>query len=140
MSQTTSPLEESIPVEEGNVYSDARTGDQFELIYFDDNVYIVQERDGSHRFGRVADFRDNVRAGRYSLESEVNQFAQTNDSDSTGEEIELESLDGIGETGATNLIEAGIATDDDVRRASDEEILSVSWVGEKGLESLRNAV
>ena len=140
MSQATSPLDEPVAIESGQVYTDARTGDQFELIYHDSNVYIVQERSGSHRFGRVSDFEKNVRADRYSLDTEASSFAETAVEYDDREEIAFEEFDGIGQTGADNLREAGIVTEQDVHRASDEEILSVSWVGEKGLDSIRDAV
>lgn len=56
------------------------------------------------------------------------------------EEIPFEKLDNIGQTGADNLREEGIVTRQDVNNASDDDILSVSWVGEGGLESIREAV
>lgn len=55
-------------------------------------------------------------------------------------EVPFEQLDNIGEAGANNLREAGIVTRQDVENASDEEILDVSWVGEGGLESIRQEV
>jgi len=140
MSQATSPLDKTVALESGQVYTDSRTGDQFELIYHDSNVYIVQERSGSHRFGRVEDFKDNVRADRYSLDTEAGSFAETSVEYDDRDEVAFEELDGIGETGADNLRESGIVTEQDVHRASDEEILAVSWVGEKGLESIRRTV
>lgn len=56
------------------------------------------------------------------------------------EEVDFESLDAIGESGAENLREKGIVTRQDVSNASDEEILDTSWVGEKGLASIRQEV
>lgn len=56
------------------------------------------------------------------------------------QEVSFEDLDSIGDAGATNLREKGIVTRGDVKDASDEEILDTSWVGEKGLKSIRNAV
>jgi len=56
------------------------------------------------------------------------------------EEIAFEELDAIGESGAKNLREKGIVTRGDVKEASDEEILDTSWVGQKGLESIRRSV
>lgn len=53
------------------------------------------------------------------------------------EEIPFEKLDNIGQTAADNLRAAGYQNCGDVRRASDEEIGDVSWVGEKGVESIR---
>jgi predicted flap endonuclease-1-like 5' DNA nuclease len=55
------------------------------------------------------------------------------------EEVDLESLDGIGEKAATNLRHAGYVTKGDFRDASDEELTNVGWVGEKGVESIREA-
>lgn len=56
------------------------------------------------------------------------------------EVIELEELDGIGAKAAENLREAGYDTDEKLVEASDEELLDVSWVGEKALFSLKEAV
>jgi len=88
----------------------------------------------------VSDFEKNVRADRYSLDTEASSFAETAVEYNDREEIAFEEFDGIGQTGADNLREAGIVTEQDVHRASDEEILAVSWVGEKGLDSIRDAV
>jgi DNA-directed RNA polymerase alpha subunit len=56
------------------------------------------------------------------------------------EEVPFEDLDNIGDSGADNLREKGIDTRKDVSDASDEEILDTSWVGEKGLKSIRQEV
>jgi len=56
------------------------------------------------------------------------------------EEVAFEELNAIGASGADNLREAGIATRQDVKDSTDEEILSVSWVGEEGLNSIRQEV
>lgn len=135
-------LDETPELEVGQVYSDDRSGDQFELIYVDRNVYIVQERKGSHRFGKRDDFDKNVAAGRYKLCPDEDSFAQTAvpDDSASRDAIDFEELEGIGQTGADNLREAGIVTENDVYRATDEEILAVSWVGEKGLHSIKRAV
>jgi len=55
------------------------------------------------------------------------------------EELELEDLDGIGAKAAENLCEAGYDTDQKLLEASDDELLNVSWVGEKALFSLKKA-
>ncbi len=56
------------------------------------------------------------------------------------EEVELEELDNIGEKAAQNLREGGYNTFETIVDASDEELLDVSWVGEKALFSLKEAV
>lgn len=55
------------------------------------------------------------------------------------EELELEGLDGIGAKAAQNLREAGYDTEKKIVEASDEELLDVSWIGDKGLFSLKEA-
>lgn len=55
------------------------------------------------------------------------------------EELELEELDGIGAKAAQNLREAGYDTIESIADASDEQLLDVSWVGEKALFSLKEA-
>lgn len=59
---------------------------------------------------------------------------------SADQEVRFEQLDNIGESGAENLRESGIVTRQDVMDASDEDILDVSWVGDGGLESIREEV
>lgn len=54
-------------------------------------------------------------------------------------EISLESLDNIGAKAAENLREAGYDSDKALVEASDEELLDVSWVGQKALFSLKEA-
>lgn len=56
------------------------------------------------------------------------------------EEVAFEKLDAIGDAGASNLRDKGIVTRQNVKDASDEEILDTSWVGEKGLKSIRQEV
>jgi len=53
------------------------------------------------------------------------------------ESVELLSLDGIGQKAASNLERAGYDTVENITDASDDDLLDVDWVGEKGLLSLR---
>lgn len=54
--------------------------------------------------------------------------------------VPFEDLDDIGQTGADNLRDAGIETRQDVKDASDDQILDVAWVGDGGLKSIRQEV
>lgn len=71
-----------------------------------------------------------------------NPAVSTDTASSSNDErrVQFEELDSIGAKGASNLREAGIVTRQDVKNASDDDVLSVAWVGESGLESIRNAV
>lgn len=51
--------------------------------------------------------------------------------------LPLEELDNIGQTAAQNLREAGYDTEEAIAEADDDEILDVSWVGEKVLFSVK---
>lgn len=55
------------------------------------------------------------------------------------EELTLDQLDNIGAKAAQNLREGGYDTVESIAEASDEELLDVSWVGEKALFSLKEA-
>ena len=55
------------------------------------------------------------------------------------ESLRLEDLDNIGTKAAQNLREAGYDSSESVAKASDDELLGVSWVGEKALLSLKEA-
>lgn len=164
-------------LELGQVYEDSRTGDLIQLVYLDNNVYLLQnEDDGQHRLGRYNEFHENVESGRYNLQPDEEPFANTGvlqrvrarrqeyentdgrtaahkaeafgealdiltdmEPDVSLDDMEFENYDGIGAKGAENLRNAGYKNERDIQNASDEELLDVSWVGEKGLTSLREA-
>lgn len=165
-------------LELGQVYKDSRTDELIQLVYLDNNVYLLQnEQDGSHRLGTYDEFDENVDSGRYKLQPDEQSFANTGvlsrvrerrkeyenadgrtaahkaeafaevldiltdmEPDVSLESMDFESYDGIGEKAAQNLRAAGFETERDIRNASDDELESVSWVGEKGISSLRAAV
>lgn len=52
--------------------------------------------------------------------------------------IPFEDLSNIGEKAAGNLRDAGYETCADVMVVDDDELLDVSWVGEKGVQSIRS--
>lgn len=53
------------------------------------------------------------------------------------EYVELQTLDNIGAKAASNLSQAGYDTVEAISKASDEQLLDVSWVGERALHSLK---
>jgi DNA-directed RNA polymerase alpha subunit len=129
-------------IEAGQVYSDARTDEHVELIYADANVCLLQDRETNHRLTKRKSFEREVGSGRYTRKIDVESFAETalpDDCESV-ESIEFEELDGIGAKAASNLRAAGFETNHDVMKASDDELLDISWVGETGLDSIRQAV
>lgn len=71
--------------------------------------------------------------------NEAVDLSEIDDDDSYEQEIALEELDHIGKKAAQNLREAEYDTVERIAAASDEEMLDVSWVGEKGLLSLKEA-
>ena len=130
-------LEQTHEFSVGQVYEDARSGEQIELIYLDSNIYVLQnENELSHRLGSRKELEQNVASGRFTLLPDAESFAVTN-VDGNGETIPFEELDSIGEKGASNLRAEGYETVADVRKVSDDELTSVSWVGQKGVSSIR---
>lgn len=161
-------------IELGQVYEDKRTGSHVLLVYYDSNIHIVRDKQGSHRLGKRREFDKNVGSGRYSLCPEVEPFGETgllqrvleraaeydemdgykadhkaealreainiltDDSpDVNDEPVPFEELDNIGDKAANNLREAGYRTVGDCRRASDSDITDIAWVGDKGVQSIR---
>lgn len=128
---------EEIPhdIETGQIYADDRTGDELLLIFADNGAALLRDRDRNHRLMRRTDFDKDVAYGRYKLDPDAEPFTEVQPS---GEHtIPFEELDNIGEQGAQNLREAGYVTINDVAQASDSDLLDVSWVGEKGVASIR---
>jgi predicted flap endonuclease-1-like 5' DNA nuclease len=64
-------------------------------------------------------------------------LAEINAGEEYYESVDLQSLDGIGQKAASNLRRAGYDTVEDIADASNDDLLDVKWVGEKGLFSLR---
>lgn len=54
------------------------------------------------------------------------------------EEVPFEQLDNIGEKAAENLRKHGYITCGDINSADNDELSEVPWVGEKGIDSLRD--
>jgi hypothetical protein len=131
---------EGVPhdITEGQIYEDARTGDELQLLYIDAGVYLLRDRTGHHRIGERHEFDRNVKSGRFSLAPDPEPFETPQHSGD--EKIAFEELDAIGESGAENLREKGIVTRADVIDSTDEEILDTGWVGDKGLRSIREEV
>lgn len=124
------------------VYTDDRTGERVQVLYIDGNICVLQnESNAAHRLSKRADFYENVAAGRYKYKPEIEPFADTEfveEEDTTP--VAFAELDNIGESAADNLRAAGYETYADIKRASDEELLDVSWVGEAGVKSIRDEV
>jgi hypothetical protein len=66
-------------------------------------------------------------------------LSEVAESDVYEHELELEGLDHIGAKAAQNLREAGYDTVESIADAADDGLLDVSWVGEAGLLSLKEA-
>lgn len=65
------------------------------------------------------------------------EIDELNNSHEYYESVDLLALDGIGQKAASNLERVGYDTVENISESSDEELLDVKWVGEKGLLSLR---
>jgi predicted flap endonuclease-1-like 5' DNA nuclease len=61
----------------------------------------------------------------------------TDESEADEEPIDLQALDGIGQTAAENLTRAGYDTVEMIQRVKDRDLLEVDWVGETAVQSLK---
>lgn len=109
-------------------------------IYCDEctNETVIRERDMDEHVWKI-----NSKVNHSGLCPACNDAVDLDDDSDYArqhEEVAFEDLDAIGDTGADNLRDKGIVTRKDVEDASDEEILNTSWVGEKGLKSIRQEV
>jgi hypothetical protein len=125
-------------IESGQTYTDSRTGEELFLVYEDGATVLMRDRNTNHRLIRRNQFDKDVGGGRYKLAPDADPFEDVTPS---GErKIEFEELDNIGQKGADELRNAGYLTESDVYVASNEELLDVPWIGEAGVDSLREAV
>lgn len=171
----------SHPLAEGQVYTDARTGDRYELLLLTEHRATLREiREDDERpeyYPQTrTEFERNVGAGRFALdestegaasgclatvedlrdhyaeqdgrkashkasalEEAIEQIRHGGNPDDN-EEIDLESISGIGAKTAQALRAEGFALKKDVRRADREDLIGVSGMGEKNTDALLEAV
>lgn len=61
----------------GHVYEDSRSDEELLVVYLDDDVALLRDRDGNHRLEPRKPFEMNVGSGRYSFEPEAEPFGET---------------------------------------------------------------
>lgn len=71
-----------------------------------------------------------------ALQADPSLASEVSDNGDSGER-NLEDVDGIGWELAENLRDAGIDTPDDLRAASDEDLLAIEGIGEATLKKIR---
>lgn len=143
------------PISIGQYYTDSRTDDSLQLRYLDDAVALLRDTDGHSRLEPVKQFTKNVGAGRYSLDSDgevdgayISPESSSEQSDNSSEicedvdheTVEFEEVDAVGEKAASELRKAGYTTKRDIRRASDEELTDVSYIGETNCQNIRDFI
>jgi hypothetical protein len=79
--------------------------------------------------GRIADHKEEVLQELLSMLKEFD-----------AEEVDWTEVDTIGQQAADNLKDSGFVTDEDVRVADKEELLGIDYVGESGVENLKEYV
>lgn len=125
-------------IDSSQIYADSRSGEELLVVHEDGAIVLLRDRSKNHRLITRPQFEKEVGAGRYKLQKDAAPFEEIID---VGDErIDFEDLEAIGNAGAKNLRENGFETKKDVANATDEEILDIAWVGEKGLRSIRETV
>jgi ERCC4-type nuclease len=125
---------------QGKEFVDDRTGDAYEVKYADEEVTLLRGLNG-HTVTTREQFERAVEAGRWDYDGVVPEEDEKSENGSDdSQEVLYEDISWVGETGAESLREMGIETVEDVKRASDSQILSARAIGEKGLENIREWV
>ena len=130
----------------GQVYKDARTGEPLQLCYIHSEAVLLRSKGDAtndswtkHRVEPRKSFEQNVGAGRYKLqgEEEVDADVETFEKH---EVVDFENIDRVGEKAAQALQSNGYTTKGDIKKATDEELLAVSYIGETNLANIREHV
>jgi len=123
----------------GNTYEDSRTDETLTLLFKDDQSVLLRDEDGYTRLETTPMFEKHVGGERYSLvgETEVSGEFVAPDRHDT---VAFEDVDRVGAKGASELRKAGYSTKGDIRRASDEELIEVDYIGETTVENIREYI
>lgn len=119
------------------VYESSRSKEKYQILYVDEQIVLLRSESSgrntqnSHRIERRVQFEDQIESGWFNLKPD-----STLDMVSF-EEIDWSQVNCIGEKTASNLHDAGINSLVDVQQASDDNLLAVDGIGEKGLANLR---
>jgi hypothetical protein len=119
----------------GDIYSDDRTNELYEIIYVDKQVALLRsqyatERGNYHRMEPRKQFDKQVAHGRLSFQPEA-------DIDLRDDAVDWSDVNNIGDKTKRNLHEAGYKQPTDIQQASDEELLNISGIGSASLTNLR---
>ena len=130
-------------IEVGQVYEDERTGEVRQLCYLHADVVLLRSRGNAsndhwhgHLLEKRKSFEKNVGSGRYKLQGEEELQAEMETPD-RHETLDFEDIDQVGEKGAEALQSNGYTTKGDIRAATDDELMEVSYIGETNLANIR---
>lgn len=112
-------------------------GNVYQILYVDDQLVLMRDqqtgRNGTniHRMERRDSFDKGVENGQfeYKPDSDIEMVEPP--------EMDWSEVDLIGETTSERLNDQGFTNSLEIQQASDEELLDVSGLGQKGLQNLR---
>lgn len=134
MSAMSPKLKEAVA---GEVYKSSRSDELYQALYVDDQIVVLRS-DTPGANGRGANRLERRSAFEDQLESEFFEHMPDSELDMLSDaEMDWDQVDNIGAKTTENMHEAGFRTTVDVRQASDDELLDVSGLGQKGLGNLR---
>lgn len=132
-----SVLQEHVDPEAGQVYRGSRHGELYQILYVDEQIVLLRSEDSgrngenAHRIERRVHFNDQIENGWFEYQPDSNldmlSFSKKDWTD----------VAYVGEKAAENLHDAGYETNLDIQQASDDELLEVDLVGQKGAAKLK---
>lgn len=123
----------------GQVYKVERNETYYQILYVDEQVVLLRSSDAhtrnkgnAHRIEKRVGFDQQVKSGWFvhQPDSELDMTSHT--------ECDWSNVSYIGEKTNENLHENGYETTLDIQQAQDDDLLSVSGLGQKGLQQLRS--
>jgi len=128
------------PIDTGQVYTDARTGEELVLVFCNDSVALCRDEDDNHRLAPYDTFEANVGADRYSLAG-TESGASSSKCLRTVQEIRDTYADRDGRTAAHKVaaLDEAIERIANNGRADDNELVafaSVDGIGAGAAEKL----
>lgn len=116
------------PIEEGQHYEHTR-GSIYNVKYLNDDIVLLYDGD-NYRLEQLDYFKSCVESNMFEFLSE---FEPTE----SEVKINFENIDWVGDEAIDSLENAGLTTPSDFDYMTDEKILDLNAVGEKGLENIK---
>jgi len=124
-------IEEEIEIEEGQFYEHVR-GDFYEIEHVNEDIVLLFDGN-NYRMENVEYFRSCLESAMFEYRPDF----KVNDST---ERVPFEEIDWVGEEGISSLEDADLTTPKKLSYITDERLLKLNAIGQKGVDNIREWV